>query len=334
MRYQRWIAPIFLALLFTSAQAQRRGAAGENSSGSVHVHIVFDNDRSAGPNLYVQLMDGSGNTPISNTYTDSNGQSYFSGVRVGIYHVVVSGDGIQTTESRTFEVDERKVTQSQYVTVHRVDDSGPKPAKAQSSMISASSLNVPPKAQKELDKANEAMAQHDWKKALERLNKAIAIDPRYAAAYNNLGVLYARMDDSGHEREALEKAISLDDHFAAPCVNLAKLYLREKNFPNAETLLQKSASVDPNNAESLMLLADAQYMNQHYDAAITSARAAHASPGPHPAFVHYIAARAYDKENRRAEALAELEIFLKEEPTGPRADYVRAAIQSHQRQAQ
>lgn len=307
---------------------------GGATSGSVHVHIVFDNDRAAGPNLSVQLMEGSSNTPISNTYTDSNGQAYFSGVRVGDYHVIVTGDGIQTTESRTFEVDERKVTQAQYITVQRVDDSGPKPVGSQTSMISASGLNVPPKAQKELDKANEAMAQHDWKKALERLHNAIAIDPQYAAAYNNLGVLYARMEDSAHEREALEKAISLDDHFGAPCVNLAKLYLREKNFAKAETLLQKSVSVDPNNTESLMLLADAQYMDQHYDAAIASARVAHASSGTHPAFVHYIAARAYDKENRRAEALAELEIFLKEEPTGPRADHVRAAIQSQQRQAQ
>jgi Carboxypeptidase regulatory-like domain len=183
MRYQRWIAPLFLTLLVTSAQAQLRGGAGGAAMGNVHVHIVFDNDRSAGSNLSVQLMEGSSNTPIANTYTDSNGQAYFSGVRVGIYHVVVSGDGIQTTESRTFEVDERKGTQSQHISVQRVDDSGPKPAGSQTSMISASGLNVSRKAQKELDEANEAMAQHDWKKALERLNKAIAIDPRYAAAY-------------------------------------------------------------------------------------------------------------------------------------------------------
>jgi Flp pilus assembly protein TadD len=334
MRYQRWIAPVFLMLLFTSAQAQRRGGLGGGTSGSVHVHIVFDNDRAAGPNLYVQLMEGSSNTPIANSYTDSNGQAYFSGVRVGDYHIVVSGDGIKTTESRTFDVDERKVTQAQYIPVQRVEDSGPKPVGSQAATISAAGLSVSPKARKELDKANDAMAQHDWKKANEHLQKAIAVDPRYALAYNNLGVLYARTDDPVKEREALEKAISLDDHFVAAYVNLAKLCLREKNFPQAETLLEKSASAEPNNPENLMLLADAQYMDRHYDAAIASAHQAHASSSTHPAFVHYIAARAYDKENRRTEALAELEIFLKEEPTGPRADSVRAAIQSQQRQAQ
>ncbi len=333
MRYRRWIAPLVFSLL-TSAQAQLRGGAGGPSMGSVHVHIVYDNDRAAGPNLLVQLMDGSSSTPMGNTFTNSNGQADFRAVRVGDYHVVVSGDGIQTTESPLFEVDERKGTQSQYITVRRLEDSGPQPVGSKSSMVSAAELNVSPKARKELDNANEAMAQHDWKKALAHLNKAIAIDSDYAAAYNNLGVLYARMNDAGHEQAALEKAIGLDDHFAAPNVNLAKLYLREKNFPKAEPLLEKAVSVDPNNPESLMLLADAQYMNGHYDAAIASAHQSHASSKTHPAFVHYIAARAYDKENRRAEALAELQIFLAEEPTGPRADYVRAALRSQQRQRQ
>jgi hypothetical protein len=57
-------------------------------------------------------------------------------------------------------------------------------------------------------------------------------------------------------------------------------------------------------------------------------------PNSHPAFVHYIAARAYDQENRREEAVAELQVFLKEEPTGVRADRARAALLSQQGRVQ
>jgi tetratricopeptide (TPR) repeat protein len=295
------------------------------------VHVVFDNDRQAGPNLLVRLLDGSSNTPIANTYTNSNGQADFRGVRVGEYHLIVSGDGIETSEGGSFEVDERKATQSQYITVRRI---GSASETSNSSTVSTSSLHVSPKAQKDLDKANEAMAQSDWKKAMELLHKAIAVDPDYAAAYNNLGVLYSRLNDDVHEREALEKAINLDDHLTPAYINLAKLCLREKNFPEAETLLEKAESVNPISADGLMLLADAQYMNRHYDAAIASARQAHNVSSTHPAFVHYIAARAYDQENRREEAVVELQIFLKEEPTGPRADHVRASLQAQQRPAQ
>ena len=52
----------------------------------------------------------------------------------------------------------------------------------------------------------------------------------------------------------------------------------------------------------------------------------HAAAQEHPSFVHYIAARAYQQENRQPEALAEFQRFLQEEPKGPRADHVRGDI--------
>ena len=326
MQYQRWLAPVLFCLLMPQVQAQARGGMAGLSAGNVHVHVVLDNDRAAGAGLLVRLMDSSISTPIGTTFTNDAGQAEFIAVPVGGYHVVVSGDGIQTTDSGLFEVDERKVTQTLYITVRRVEDSGPKPMGSKSGSVSASDLNVPTKARKELDKANEAMGRQDWNKAAELLNKAIAIYPQYVGAYNNLGVVYSRINDTAHEREALEKAISLDEHFAPAYENLAKLYLRQKEFSQAETLLGKALSVDPNNGQNLMLLADTQYMERHYDAAIASAQKAHALSNEHPSVVHYIAAKAYQQENRQAEALAEFQTFLKEEPNGSRADHVRSDI--------
>jgi tetratricopeptide (TPR) repeat protein len=335
MRYRYWFVPLVASLLINCAHSQLRGG-GPAGAGNVHVHVVLSDDRNAGPFLQVRLMEGSTEEVVGTTYTNDIGEAEFLGVPVGDYHVQVSGDGIQTTDSETFEVDNRKVTQAEYITVRRVEDSGPKPVSSHSTMVSASDLNVPQKARKEVDKANEAMAEQNWKKALEHLNKALAISPQYATAYNNLGVLYAKTNDLPHEEEALKKAIAVDDHFAAAFVNYGKLCLQQKNFPQAETLLQKAVSVEPGNAESLMLLADAEYMNRHFDAAITSARQAHSSEKDHPSFVHYIAARSYQQENRQQDALAEFQMFLQEEPKGPRADHVRgdiAKIEAHNQRA-
>ncbi len=338
MGHHRWIAAVLVSFLMASAQAQTRGRAGSTTgqrTGSVQVHVVFGDDRRASSNLQVQLMQGSSSSPVATTYTNDTGEASFVSIPMGDYHVVVSGGDIQPAQSELFEIDPRRLSQSEYITVRRMADARVKVEGPSSSTVSASALNVSPKARKELDKANEAMLHQDWKGALEHLNKALAIDPRYAVAYNNLGVLYSRMNDDAHEREALEKAVSLDDHLTPAYVNLAKLCLREKKFSEAETLLQRAVSTKPNNPESLMLLADAQFLNHHYDLAIASARQAHASSNVHPAFVHYIAARAYDSENRREEAVAELQTFLKEEPTGPRADNVRANLQqAHERQSQ
>lgn len=328
MRCRSWLSLVAFSFLVTSVQAQLRGGVGGTAAGvgSVHVHVVYSNDRNAGPYLRVQLMEGSTAAAVVTTYTNDIGEADFNGIPIGDYHVEVTGDGIQDTVSDTFQVDERKVTQAQYVTVRKIEDSGPKPVSARGGMVSAADLNVPDKARKELDKANEAMSMQEYKKALEHLNKAITIAPQYATAYNNLGVLYARTKDFAHEEEALKKAVSLDEHFAPALVNYGKLCLQQKNFPQAEDLLQKAVSVEPTNAESLMLLADAEYMNRHFDAAIVSAEKAHTSEREHPSFVHYIAARAYQQENNQQRALAEFQVFLKEEPQGPRADHVRGDI--------
>lgn len=325
MQHLRYFAPILISFLVTTGQAQLRGGGMPGANvGNVNIHVVLNNDRSAGPHLLVRLMDGSSGSVVGTTYTNDLGEAQFLSIAVGMYHVQISGDGIQLKDSDTFEVDDRKMTQSQYVVVNKLEESGPRPLSAQSSTISASDLNVPAKARKELDKANEEMAARNWNKALEHLNKAVALAPQYVTAYNNLGVLYDKMNDIPHEEEALKKAVSLDGHFAPALLNYGKLCLRQKNPLEAETLLQRAASSDPNDTEIVTLLSFAEFMNRHFDAAISNAVQAHSSGRDHSSFLHYIAARSYQQENQQQLALAQFQDFLKEEPKGPRADQVRA----------
>jgi tetratricopeptide (TPR) repeat protein len=324
-----WLAPLAFSLLVPSLPAQLHigGGNGFNSAGNVSIHVVLPNQRSAGPYLMVRLlMEDSTGMVAGTSYTNDMGEVQFSGIVVGSYHVEVSGDGIQTTSSQTFDVDDRKMSQMQFVVVRRTEDSGPAPVSAHSPMVSATDLKAPPRAVKELDKANEAMAEQNWKKAKEHIDKALALDPGYATAYNNLGVLYAKTNDMTNEEQALKKCLSLDDHFGPALLNLAKLDIRQKDYPDAESLLLREVAVDPDDPGSLLLLADSQYMNRHFQAAIFNADKAHQVSPDHPSFVHYIAARAYQQENEQQLALQEFEQFLKEEPKGPRADHVRGDI--------
>jgi Flp pilus assembly protein TadD len=48
-----------------------------------------------------------------------------------------------------------------------------------------------------------------WREAIYRWQRAIEIDPTYAAAFNNLGIGYEREGELDKAREAYEKAISL-----------------------------------------------------------------------------------------------------------------------------
>lgn len=49
-----------------------------------------------------------------------------------------------------------------------------------------------------------------WKEALYRWEKAVEIDPKYAAAYNNLAVAYEHEGLFEKARKAYDKALELD----------------------------------------------------------------------------------------------------------------------------
>jgi cytochrome c-type biogenesis protein CcmH/NrfG len=100
----------------------------------------------------------------------------------------------------------------------------------------------------------------------------------------------------------------------------------------AENLLDKANSADPANAQMLTLLANVELLQQHYDQAIAACRKVHSLPGGSHAVVHYIAAHALEHENHFSDAVTEFQTFLKEEPTGERAEAVRKQLSSLQAQ--
>ena len=293
--------------------------------GTLRVRIVFSDGRRCAVQLHVVLMGGSSNNPVVDTYTNNECMADFASLAVGDYHMVISGEGVEETDSGLFSVDARKSSQSLFVTVKRKNE-GEAAVPPGSPMIAAADMNVPDHARQEYEKVAAPFAKGDWKKAKEQLLKAIAIYPQYAAAYNDLGVVYGRLGDRAHEREALQKAVAINDHFSEAYMNLGKMAIADHDFPQAEGFLEKATSSDPNNPQALMLLADVQLMDKHYDQSIASCRKAHSMPHKLQSLVHYIAARAFMHENRPSDAAAELQIFLTEEPSGPRADAVRAEL--------
>lgn len=194
-------------------------------------------------------------------------------------------------------------------------------------LASISDLGVPSRARKELDKANELISKQELDQAIRKLNKAISIYPAYALAYNNLGVIYSRLGDLAQEREALEKAISLNDHFALAYLNLGKMNLVAGDFKEALTEFDKASTFDPADPTTLILLAYAEFKQGHFDEAIATTRKAHAMEKSH-AFAHRVAARVFEKQGQPANAIAELELFLKEAPAGSAADSVREELKT------
>lgn len=314
---------VFVLIFVCSALGQLGGGTG---SGNLRVRVTDTNDRPLGIQVHVQLVATGSAAVDREGYTNNEGMADFVLVGVGTYHLIVSGEGLERTDSGTFEVDERKTTQVQYVRVKRIEDpnsggGGGGPA------VNLRDLNVPAAASKEFDQASEAMGQQDWNKAIAHLNRAVTIYPKYVEGYSNLGAAYQHLGDAAQERQALQKAIDLDGHFAPALMNLGMLSIIEKKYPEAEDELGRGSTADPNNPQILMLLAQAQLLSGHFDQTIASKDKLHALPHHEKyAKVHYIAARALEHENHPAEAASELQTLLNEQPEGPLADAVRREL--------
>ena len=329
-RYAWTIAILFLGFTspeFSKALQMGSGGFGRTDVGNLRVRITYADDRATTVQARVRLFSAGNSEVIAEGFCDDAGAVEFNAVPIGSYHLIVSGEGLQETDSGSFEVDSRKTTQSIFVAVRRAGENSGAPGDRRGGpSVSVNQLKIPEDARNKLNEATLLMGKADWAGAIGRLNQAIAIYPAYAEAYNNMAAADARLGHWAEAREALRKATTVDDHFAPGFVNLGHLEEREQKYDAAETLFAKAVAIDPSNPETLTLLCRAQLLDKHYDAAIATAHKVHGMPHNAFAIVHYIAARAYQHENRTSDAIAEFKTLLQEEPSGARADAVRKEL--------
>ena len=89
-------------------------------------------------------------------------------------------------------------------------------------------------------------AQKKSEQAIECYNEAIKLDPKFAMAYNNLGLEYSNFKKKLKDSEKLyKKAISLDDKIAEPYNNLGSLYNIMNRFNDAINCFKKAISLNP-----------------------------------------------------------------------------------------
>jgi Tfp pilus assembly protein PilF len=330
MRFHR----VVLIALLVTATAWAQSSQGGHERCTLRLDVIYAKGGHGPAKLRVQVMQGMNGAPVAVALTTSSGTAEFSELTPGSYHVVVSGDGIETADSGTFSISDWDTFISRTVVIQTTTQSKPASPKIQpaDSKISASDLSISPKAMNEYDRGNEEMANKNWAKAIEHFNRAISMAPSFSAAYNNLAVCYGQMGQQDEERKALETAISRSDRCLSCLLNLGHLDLQEGNVAGASPLLDKALTIDPDNVEALSYVAELNFAQGQYDKAVAAARKAHGMPHKNYAVVHFTAARAFEHEGRIADAMAELQLFLQEAPDSPRADMARKALVAMQSQ--
>ncbi len=90
----------------------------------------------------------------------------------------------------------------------------------------------------------------DYRQAIEDLQKAIELNPKYAEAYNNRGNAYAQLGNYGQAIEDLQKAIELNPKYALAYNNRAFIHGTLGDYRQAIEDLQKAIELNPRFAEA------------------------------------------------------------------------------------
>lgn len=292
-------------------------------SHELRIHLSFANEGNCEAGTKIALMNSSSTSMLAENPADRSCVVEFTNVAPGSYHLAISGHGFATVETSEIVVSSPD-TETLDITVNSAG--AEKSLGARSSSVRVADLQIPKRAFEKFEKANQEMQKQHWKPAIDLLQKAIEIYPQYAVAYNSLGVSYARTGEREKERGAFQKALSIDDRYGAAYVNLARIDIAANNLADAELRLEKAVTLDPSNMIALVLLAHAEFMDHRVDEAIAHCKQVHDEAKTPHSSAHWIAAFAFEQKNQLADAEAEFQTFVNENPNGERSNDARKEI--------
>jgi Flp pilus assembly protein TadD len=318
---------LFVLLVLTSclAFAQRsrnpmepmRPDGDEGADKELVVHVVFANDRSAGEQIDVLLQSPQGGT-VAESFTNNEGKATFQGIRPGTYIVRVRGIDIKDKVTDVFAIESFERSHHHYVETQPLE-AGNVNEPTQGTATAAELERVPENARKEFEQGNQALAAGDRGDAIEHLQKATALYPKFVIAYNNLAAAYMKTRDFNHAREALDEALRVDPERPLTKANLVRLVLLDHKYADAIALLEKELAKNAKNPEFLFLMCEAQFFSGDYDQALLYARKVCALGHRNFEMAHIFAGRALEAQKRPDEARIEYAALLQESPAAPEA---------------
>jgi tetratricopeptide (TPR) repeat protein len=113
------------------------------------------------------------------------------------------------------------------------------------------------------NRAAEHLVRGDAASAYAHAKQAIAHDPRYAAAYNTLGVIYQRQNLMAAAERAYQQALVHDGAHASALANLAHVYESQSRWADAAPLQARLAQLEK----------EPPFF--HFDRGVAAARAGH-----------------------------------------------------------
>jgi hypothetical protein len=201
------------------------------------------------------------------------------------------------------------------------------------SSISVTSLLVPNNARKEFENGDKDARTNHVESATRHLEKAVAEYDKYAAAWNELGNIYATNREIEKSRQAFEKAITADPKYIPPYVGLANLELQNQEFEPAVETAGKALELDPSVGVASFIQAVGNFRLNRLDAAQKSAQEAEKGPHQNLPGLHALLAEIFLQKQDYSNAATQMRTYLKEFPQGQFASEMQKNLQQVEKSA-
>lgn len=155
------------------------------------------------------------------------------------------------------------------------------------------------------------LEEENYDKAMQSFERAKGLNPKYAPAYEGVGLVHLARGNFEQAIESFKESIDKDDQYAKARIGLGRVYLAQSKPKSARKQFDKAIKLDPENADAYYYKGET-YMAEHefHDAEYWFSKALAKNPG------HGQADKAWQKANkiRRAAPGTKLgeEICLKE----------------------
>ncbi|MGE0407020.1 MAG: tetratricopeptide repeat protein [Candidatus Korobacteraceae bacterium] len=199
-----------------------------------------------------------------------------------------------------------------------------------SATVSVAQLQVPKKARKLLNEAQEAYEDGKREEAIHNTEQALAEFPDFSEALAYRAMLYMEDRQGEEARSLLERAVAVDPNYGMGYVILGSAYNMLTRFDDALRVLKQAFSYAPQSWQRSFEAARAYLGKEEYAKSLEQVnRAAQYAPSRITA-IYLLRAQSYLGMHNYAAATANLSAYLKEDPDGVYATQAQKLLDSIQ----
>ncbi|HEY6391563.1 MAG TPA: tetratricopeptide repeat protein [Bryobacteraceae bacterium] len=194
--------------------------------------------------------------------------------------------------------------------------------------ISATSRMAPKDAQKAFEKGRNEVKKQKWENGEKEFEKAVAVYPKYAAAWFELGLVQEERKDEEAARKSYAQALAADSKFVSPLLSLAAMSMRGQKWQEAADFTSRLLQLNPVDfPQAWYFNSVANYYLKKMDAAEKSAREGISRDTVHKyAKMNQVLGIVLAQKQDFTGAAEQLRAYLRYAPMAPDADQVKKQI--------